>query len=115
MHWQLSKKKADLAWTKDILDTNNMDTMDLSFCNKLLLVIEKKIIKIKKSSDFNEIFSVHRWIYNASVILFKKFQIFSDHLILSPPCVWSYLIGRDIWCGIYFLCIMKRQKSKRCE
>ena len=47
---------------------------------------EKKILKIKELTKFNEIFSVDTLMnkrYNAPVILFKNFYIFSGQLTLN--------------------------------
>ena len=69
------------------LGTNNCDIIDISYKTKSL--IENKLPKIREQSDFHEIFSVDLSIneFNASVILFKNFLIFSGHLTLTPTCV----------------------------
>ena len=61
----------------NIIGTNNMTTMHLSYCDKSLPMIEKKI---RVLSNFYEIFSVHlsmNEFYYASVISSKNLQIFS--------------------------------------
>ena len=48
--------------------------------------------------------------YNASVVLTKHSQFFSGYLTLSQ-FLWRYLIGRDISYGVFFLYIIRIQKS----
>ena len=91
-------------------------TIDLSYCNKSLLKIEKKKSpKIRESSDFNKIccdyLLLSNEFYNAYVILSKSKQIFFRSLKFTPMDVASFnRQGYMIW-YIRFIRLIKWRKS----